>query len=579
MHIERDRSNKTGAASNQLCSVEQQRNDFGILLAFAVILFAVVFAPSTTYGASTSGDILIRNVTLIDPTGQTKDRLVNVLIRGGELEIITEDNIPRSEAELVVDAKRGFLLGKLEVGKAPNFMILREDPRTNFEVLLNTRTWASFAIHNGDIVKNELADASNNEIAKESKKSGWLAYTPPPLAVPLNYQDTSKWNRFESKWISGIFTGALAVDRMNWLTQNDANRSQFGDLGEFDGGEIRALRFGIFGTLNFEQPWVYTLAGATNAFDKGFETEDQDSVTLFDWRLDVPFFGNSTMSIGKQKEPISMERLMGMVFLPWQERSAVADTLLPSRNVGIVWSGSIPRHYSSWAFGAFNNWFDENQDFDESASQFAGRVTWAPFRSEDESNLLHVGLGYRYSDAKEGFRFRSEPEFNKSPIFVDTGFGVAGGLYPADDLNTYNVELSWRKGPVWLASEYFRTDVSSPALENPSFDGYYVSASWILTGEMRPYNERNGLFRPVPVARSVYQNGKGAWEIAARYSATDIDDGLVNGGEVEIASLGLNWWLTPAISFGANYRYIWNELDGVEGTSSGFLTRLLLMLD
>jgi hypothetical protein len=48
---------------------------------------------------------------------------------------------------------------------------------------------------------------------------------------------------------------------------------------------------------------------------------------------------------------------------------------------------------------------------------------------------------------------------------------------------------------------------------------------------------------------------------------------------MQIASLGLNWWLTPAFSLGGNYRYIWNELNGVAGTSSGLDIRLLLMLD
>ena len=416
-------------------------------------------------------------------------------------------------------------------------------------------------------------------VEDEPKKAGWLAYTPPPMAVPLNYQDTSKWNRFDTRWVSGLVTGAIALDRMNWLSQNDANQAQFGNLSGFDGGEIRALRFGIFGTINFEKPWVYTIAGATNAFDKGFESEDDDDITLFDWRLDIPFFRNSVMSIGKQKEPISMERLTGMVFLPWQERSAVADALLPSRNVGIVWNGSSPQRYSSWAFGVFNDWFDASQSFSESASQFVGRFTWAPLRSQDESNLLHLGLGYRYSDAEEGFRFRTEPEFNQSPVFVDTGFGSDSGLWTADSLETYNLELSWRRGPFWLASEYFRTDVKNTMLGNPSFDGYYVSANWVLTGEMRPYNKKNGLFRPVPIARTVYQNGKGAWEISARYSDLNLTDGRINGGEMQIASLGLNWWLTPFFSVGANYRYTWNELDGLEGTSSGFMTRILLMLD
>ena len=274
-----------------------------------------------------------------------------------------------------------------------------------------------------------------------------------------------------------------------------------------------------------------------------------------------------------------MERLTGMVFLPWQERSGVADALLPSRNVGIVWSGNSPEKYTSWAFGMFNDWFDTDRDFSDAASQFMGRLTWVPFRTKDESNLLHLGFGYRYSDAREGFRFRTTPEFNKSPTFVDTAFGNDLAVLPAARMETYNMELSWRKGPFWLASEYFRTTVKNPALDNPVFDGYYISASWVLTGEMRPYNNKNGLFRPVPVSRTVYQNGKGAWEIAARFSDTDLTDGQVEGGDMQIASLGLNWWLTPFFSLGVNYRYIWNEQYDLDGKSSGLTTRILVMLD
>ena len=55
------------------------------------------------------------------------------------------------------------------------------------------------------------------------------------------------------------------------------------------GGEIRGLRVGFAGTLNcFERPWIYTIFGATNAFDKGFNEEDLDSFSLFDWRLSSP---------------------------------------------------------------------------------------------------------------------------------------------------------------------------------------------------------------------------------------------------------------------------------------------------
>ena len=549
--------------------------------AIALLLVLLWFSP--VLGAQNqprAEDLLIRNVTLIDPAGQADDRRVNILVRQGKLEVITEDKISADEAELVVNADGGFVLGKLELGDAPNFMILSADPRENFEVLLDTKTYASFAMHDGEMVRNRLSPVLDREPEHEPVKTGWLAYTPPPLMVPLSYRDTSKWNRFESEYVSGIFISGLFLDRMNWLGQDAVNQGQVGSLSDFEGGEIRGLRVGFAGTLNwFERPWIYTIFGATNAFDKGFNEEDLDSFSLFDWRLDIPFLGNSVMSIGKQKEPISGERVQSMLFNHMQERSAPADAMLPSRNVGIVWNGSSPERYSSWAIGVFNDWLESHEDFSDSATQYIGRVAWAPLRSADDSNLLHIGAGYRYSDAKAGFRYRTEPEFNQSPLFVDTGFGTETGVLPADGLATWNAELAWRRGPFWLASEYTRTNVDSPTLDNPVFDGYWLAASWILTGEMRSYNRKSGTFGGVPVSRSVYQSGKGAWELSARWSTIDLEDGPVRGGEMDIASLGLTWWATPFFGVSANYRYIWNTLDGVEGTSSGLNTRIMLLLE
>ena len=122
------------------------------------------------------------------------------------------------------------------------------------------------------------------------------------------------------------------------------------------------------------------------------------------------------------------------------------------------------------------------------------------------------------------------------------------------------------------------TNVDSPEFGNPSFDGYWVALSWVMTGEMRAYNKKSGVFGGVPVAKSVYQNGKGAWELSTRWSRLDLDDGLIHGGKLDILSAGLTWWLNPIFGVNVNYRYIWNELDGSEGTSSGINSRLLLIL-
>jgi hypothetical protein len=42
----------------------------------------------------------------------------------------------------------------------------------------------------------------------------------------------------------------------------------------------------------------------------------------------------------------------------------------------------------------------------------------------------------------------------------------------------------------------------------------------------------------------------------------------VDGGEMDILSLAVNWWLTPTALVNWNYRYIVNDKDGLEGRTS-----------
>ena len=518
--------------------------------------------------------ILIRNVRPVATVSEGEDAVVHILIKNGQLKLVTQDRIASSKADIGLDAQNGVLLGDLTLGEPASFLILDEDPSENIDVLLDTATHARFAIAKGEIARNYLASIRDEE---EVGKRKWLAYTPPPFAAPLSQQHEERWNRFDTRAVSGIFIAAVVLDRQNWLYQDAESREQVGDLDEYNRGEIRGFRFGLVGTLNFKRPWVYTFAGATNAFDKGFEIEQQDSFAFFDYRLDIPLFDKINLSVGKQKEPISMERIMSMAQIPMQERTSVSDALMPSRNVGLVLSGTALDERMTWAGGLFNDWLDSGSSFSDSASQVIGRVTWLPFITEDESNLLHLGIGMRYTNAEEGLRYRTEPEFNKAPDYVDTS--VDGTPFAANSAMLYNLEASWRKGPYWLAAEYVSNDVDAPALGDPDFDGYHVTASWIVTGEMRQYRKKNGIFGPVPVAKSVNQGGWGAWEVALRYSDLDLTDGLIDGGEMDILSLGFHWWLTPTFNFSMNYRYITLDRFGIEGTSSGIMTRVLLLME
>ena len=264
---------------------------------------------------------------------------------------------------------------------------------------------------------------------------------------------------------------------------------------------------------------------------------------------------------------------MTLINLPMQERSAPADAFLPSRNFGAQLSGNALDRRVSWAGGVFNNFIDEDLSVREATTSVSGRVTWLPHISTDKSNLIHLAIAARLSDGNQPVRFWTEPEFNKSPVFVDTG------EFDADRIKQLSLESSWRRGPFRLAAEHNTAIVDTPTDGRRHFSGYYLTASWILTGEMRSYDRGNGTFGSVPVPRPARGGGIGAWEIAARWSSIDLDSGPVQGGNMDILSLSTSWWLNATANVNLNYRYIINNRDELKGESSGLNLRLLLKLN
>ena len=539
---------------------------------WAVVLLWASLAVAPVAHAADAERIIVTNVRLAGRDAPTQDVPVNLLIIDGMLAVVTKDELVIQPGDVAVDASGGFLVGQLALGVRAGFVILDGDPRVDADVILDTKAHALFALRDGEIVMNVLPALSPSSPEATAKPRRWRAYTPPPIAVPIRYFDSRKWNKFETRPISGLFTGALMLDRQFWLSQDAESQEQVGELEDFEGGKVRGFRGGVVGTLNFKRPWQYVVFVATNTFNREFDVRTTDALVWFDYRLDIPLPADLTLSVGKQREAMSMERLTALTFLPMQERSAPNDAFMPARTHGLILSGN-GGDWFTWAIGSFNDWIDSDESFSDTTNEFTGRVTWVPAVSRDESNLLHLGLGLRHSDAKQPLRFATRPEFFNAPRYADTG------EISADDAITFNLEASWRKGPYLVGFEYFGVDVESAESGDPFFSGYSLTGAWAVTGEMRTYRKRSGAFNPLPVARPVNKGGWGALELALRYSRLDLTDGTVDGGEMDILSLGVNWWLTRQAQFGVNYRYISLDRFGTQGDSSGLNARILLMLD
>jgi phosphate-selective porin OprO/OprP len=178
--------------------------------------------------------------------------------------------------------------------------------------------------------------------------------------------------------------------------------------------------------------------------------------------------------------------------------------------------------------------------------------------------LLHFGGAFsrRTTDAAAGsdtntVRFRARPETNISRA----RFLTTGKVRFVDHTNYYNGELVTTFGPLTAQAEYSRVAlVRLGDRPQATFDGMYVSASYFLTGEHRPYVMEEGEFDRV-FPRSPH----GAWEIAARWSTMDLNDrseGVnILGGRGTNVTLGLNWHINANFKWMFDYTRVSNDAN------------------
>ena len=90
--------------------------------------------------------------------------------------------------------------------------------------------------------------------------------------------------------------------------------------------------------------------------------------------------------------------------------------------------------------------------------------------------------------------------------------------------------------------------VDAPESGGPHFSGTYVTASWVVTGESRPYLRALGYAGGIVPTRR-----HGAVELVARYSHVDLSGGPVEGGVLDKWHFGANWWASAQWKIGVSY--------------------------
>jgi len=264
---------------------------------------------------------------------------------------------------------------------------------------------------------------------------------------------------------------------------------------------------------------------------------------------DLPVVG--TVFFGNVKEPLGLEQQASTNHIPFTERS-LAFFLLPLRNRGVANQAGMLEGRMTWAAGFYRDVDGYNRG-NGSGITGSGRLTALPWRPAGD-RLLHLGLACSVRDLDE-LRLAAVPESNKTPVYLDTGtFDASGAL-------STNLESALLLGPLSLQGEYVRSSVRSSEAGDPVFHGGYVQVSWFITGGRRACSPALGKFvRPVLDGDVSRGGGPGAWELAARWSALDLDDGAMPEGRLTDVTLGVNWYLN---------RHCRLMLDGIRAHLSG----------
>lgn len=252
-------------------------------------------------------------------------------------------------------------------------------------------------------------------------------------------------------------------------------------------------------------------------------------------------------------------------------------TLTPAPGVPALWG--IPRGFP-WVATGGSQYFD-----------IAGRLTYAPIK--DEHSLVHFGVSGRYHQVNDATGANDDRVLNlgariKSEAFIlnqtllgtpDLSCGTITAPVPTNVFNasnyaakctknveTFDVEFAAAHGPFSIQGEYIGSRYNrdraaidqafylasvnpATAALNPTgiplvplggsayFSGYYVQASYWLTGEERAQsydvaNKNGAAFTQLGIKNPLSAGGLGAWGVAVRFSSVDLNNGPFEGNRL-----------------------------------------------
>lgn len=442
------------------------------------------------------------------------------------------------------------------------------------------------------IVRDVLDEHRVSGGAQMLEKPRWQEISRPPT-LQASFRDGVEIATSDRSFTARL-RGMLHQD-WGWITASrNAEQAIAGPEGSLDDGAIfRRARLGLTGQLwtDVEYAAEFEFAAANRIIYRDLHIG-----------LNIPYLG--TLRGGHLKEPYSLESLQSGRHLTFIERSVADGPFVERWNPGITWSQTWWDDRLTLTAG----WFRVEQQSDEIGSDigdgdyaYALRVTGLPLYREEGRYLVHLGGSVRIGVISERDINNVTPgpdgrrTFRSIAYFIDPHPFLEIGPLFADRWDRYNLEFAWVHGPLSIQAEYFFSHLADTGLtrDNRSlgavdFQGFYVYASYFLTGEYRTFDRRNAIFTrqavKSPLRPSLWLSERnrwlvsniGAWEIAYRYGYLDLTDSGLDGGFLFQHTLGVNWYWNSNVKLQWNYEHLHREQAGRDrdGDVDIFLMRL-----
>ncbi len=405
--------------------------------------------------------------------------------------------------------------------------------------------WAGTAF--AQSVESDVTPESEH-LVRDDGHFAMSSVVPDKTLEAAQYED--RHDRFSVKF-------GIVVMPMDYTSFDQDARSKDQVGNQKDELEARSLRLSARGYFELFRTWNYMISYEY----KGFDQTSADDWNTTDVRVSTvlgPQLG--TLTLGKIKEPFAYEMAGDAANLPHNER--LLSPFFRSRNVGATLGNTVLDQRATWAVGWYNDWWTTGEDWSTRAMTLrrasprcrsGRRRCQLPARRGQHSLLRRrqrpVALQGQ-AGVQRGGRLRRHRQGGRRPCLAH---GPGGALEPRRLL---------------CAGEYVRADLSTRDDGDPTLDGWYVTGSWVLTGEHRPYDRKAAYARRIlPQGRWARSNSSPLrrrrprrWQRARRRDGRLVDR--------------RNWCANNRWKASLGYGNIDLDRFGITGNTKTLLTRL-----